>query len=133
MWQEGLKGALDNILKFSSWLNFICHVKSDFLFTNTKRNIQKFFLKVKKSSIFVKHAKTRDEANLCSCCCLKHDYSKPKCHNLHNVQLIFVSVQRTAQTSFRIFFQIRIMVDGAKFNSHVFGSHFRKSTFKNGC
>ena len=40
-----------------------------------------------------------------SCCCLKHGHSEPKCHNLHNVQLIFVSVQRTAQTSFRIFLQ----------------------------
>ena len=33
----------------------------------------------------------------------------------------FVSVQRTAQTSFRIFLQTRIMVDGAKFNSHDSG------------
>ena len=54
----------------------------------------------------------------------KHGYSKPKCHNLHNVQLIFVSVQRTAQTSFRIFLQTRKMVDGAKFNSHDSGGHF---------
>ena len=30
-----------------------------------------------------------------------------------NVQLIFVSVQRTAQTSLRTFLQTRIMVDGA--------------------
>ena len=50
--------------------------------------------------------------------------SKPKCNNLHNVQLHFVSVQRTAQTSFRIFLQSRIMVDGAKFNSHDSGGHF---------
>ena len=64
-----------------------------------------------------------------SCCWLEpgleHGYSKPKCHNLHNVQLFFVSVQRTAQTSFRIFLQTRIMVDGAKFNSHDSGSHFK--------
>ena len=53
--------------------------------------------------------------------------SKPKCHNLHNVQLIFVSVQRTAQLiSFRIFLQTRKMVDGAKFNSHDSGGHFKK-------
>ena len=38
--------------------------------------------------------------------------------------LIFVSVQRTAQTSFRIFLQTRIMVDGAKFYSHDSGGHF---------
>ena len=56
----------------------------------------------------------------------KHDYSKPKCHNLHNVQLMFESVQRTAQTSFRIFLQTRIMVDGAKFNSHDSGGRFKK-------
>ena len=65
-------------------------------------------------------------------CNLKRGYSKPKCHNLHNVQLILVSVQITAQTSIRIFLQTRIMVDGAKFNSHDSGSHFKKSTFKNG-
>ena len=35
---------------------------------------------------------------------------KPKCNHLQNVQLIFVSVQRTAQTSLRIFLQTRIMV-----------------------
>ena len=67
-----------------------------------------------------------DEANMYSCCCLKHSYSKPKCHNLHNVQLIFVSVQRTAKTSSRIFLQTRIMVDGAKFNNHDSGGHFLK-------
>ena len=34
-------------------------------------------------------------------------------------------------TRFRFFFvKIRIMVDGAKFNSHGSGSHFKKSTFK---
>ena len=45
----------------------------------------------KKSSIFVKHTQSEDEAtcNLYSSCCLKHGYFKPKCHNLHNVQLIF--------------------------------------------
>ena len=50
-----LKGALDNIFNFSFWLNFIYEVKIDCLFTNTKRKIQKFLLKVNKSSIFVKH------------------------------------------------------------------------------
>ena len=99
-----LKGALDNILKFSFWPNFIYHVKIDCLFTNTKRQIQKF-LTVKKSLIFVKHAESVDEVNLYSCCCLKHGYSKPKCHHIYNVQLIIVSVQRTAYTSFRIFLQ----------------------------
>ena len=88
--------------------------------TNTKI-YSKFLLKVKKSSIFVKHG---DNANLYSCC-LKHGYSKPKCHNLHNVQLIFVYIQRTAKTSFGIFLQTRTMVDGAKFNSHGSGSHFK--------
>ena len=70
-----------------------------------------------------------DEADLYSCRCLKHGYSKPKCHNLYNFQLIFVSVQRTAQTSFRIFLQTRIMVDGAKFHSHDIGGHFLKVDF----
>ena len=48
-----------------------------------------------------------------------------------NVQLIFVFVQRTAQTSFRIFLQPRIMVTGAKFNSHDSGGHFLKWSEKN--
>ena len=85
---------------------------------------------MKKSSISVKHDESGDEANLYSCCCLKHGYSKPKCHDLHNVQLIFVSLQRTAQTRSRIFLQTGIMVDGAKFNSHDSGGHFYKKTFK---
>ena len=50
-----------------------------------KENI---LLKVKISSICVKHALSGNEANLHSCCCLEHGYSKPKCHNLHNVHLI---------------------------------------------
>ena len=41
---------------------------------------------------------------------------------------LFVSVQRTAQitaqTNFKIFLQTRLMVVGAKFNSHDSGSHF---------
>ena len=41
-----------------------------------------------------------------------------------NVQLIFVFVQRTAQTSSGIFLRTEIMVDGAKFNSHDSGDHF---------
>ena len=36
-----------------------------------------------------------------------------KCHNLHNVQLIYVFIQRIAQTRFRIFLLMtRITVDG---------------------
>ena len=58
------------------------------------------------------------------CCCLKHSYSKPNCHNLHDVQVIFVSVQGTAQTRVRIFSQTRILVSGAKFNSHNSDGHF---------
>ena len=51
-----VKGALDNIWKFSFWLNFIYQVKSDCKFTNSNRKIQQFLQKVKKSSVFVKHA-----------------------------------------------------------------------------
>ena len=46
-------GQYFNILKCSFWLDFINQVKIDCLFANAKRKIQKFFLKVKKSSIFV--------------------------------------------------------------------------------
>ena len=116
-----LKGALDNILKCSFWLNFIYHVRNDWSFTNTKRKIQKI---PSKSEEIINFCCCGDEANSYSCCCLKHGYSKPKCHNLHNVQLIFVSVQRTAQTSFRIFLQTRKMVDSVKFNSHDSGGYF---------
>ena len=94
------------------------------MIANLQIQKEKFLLKVKKLLIFVKHAYGGDEATLNSCCCLKHGYSKPKCHNLHNVQLIFVPVQRTAQTSFRNFLQTRVIVDGAKFNSHDSGGHF---------
>ena len=73
-----------------------------------------------------------DEANFYSCCCSKHDYSKPKCHNLEAtyVQLYFVSVQIKNFTNKLQkfpppgFLQTRIMVDGAKFNSHDSGGHF---------
>ena len=44
------KGALDKILKFSYWLNFIYQVNIDCSFTNTKTKIQKILPKVKKSS-----------------------------------------------------------------------------------
>ena len=57
---------------------------------------------------------------------LKHTHSVCGVYmNLHNIRLIFVSVHRTAQTSFKIFLQTKIMVDGAKFNSHdTSGGHF---------
>ena len=80
--------------------------------------------------IFVKHAKSGNEANLHSCNFSKHGYSKSKCHNLHNVQLFFVSVQRTAQTSFRIFLQTRIMVEGAKSRVMVEAAIFKSQLLK---
>ena len=50
-----LEGALDNILEFSFWLNFIYQVKIDCLITNTRRKIQKILQK-KNKLIFVKPA-----------------------------------------------------------------------------
>ena len=50
--------------------------------------------------------------------------------NLHNFQLISVSVQSTAQMSFKIFLQTRITVDGVKFSSHNSGSHFKSQLLK---
>ena len=50
---------------------------------------------------------------------LPHSEKWPQLH-----RVILVSVQRTAQTSFRTFLQTRIIVDGAKFSSHDSGSHF---------
>ena len=41
-----------------------------------------------------------------------------------NVQFIFVPVQRTAHTGFRIFLHTRIMVDAAKFESHDSGGQY---------
>ena len=52
-----------------------------------------------KKPIVVKHAQSGDEANLCSCCCLRHGFFAPKYDNLYDFQLILVSVQRTAQIS----------------------------------
>ena len=46
-----------------------------------------------------------------------------------NVKLMFVSVKRTAQISFRMFLQTRIMMNGAKFNSHDSVSHFLEVNF----
>ena len=69
---------------------------------------------------------------ICVNAALKHGYSKPKCHNLQDVQLIFVSVPKNCTNKLQNFLQTRIMVDGAKFNSHDSGSHFKKSTFQNG-
>ena len=51
-------------------------------------------------------------------------------NDLHNTKFFFVSVQRPAQTSFRIFLQPRIMVEGAKFNSHDRGGHFKSRLLK---
>ena len=57
------KAALDNILIcFFFLFNFIYQVNIDCYFTNSKRKIQKFLLKVKES-FFVKHAWSGDEAN----------------------------------------------------------------------
>ena len=101
-------------------------LKNDCKFTNTE---EKSNIPSESEEIihFLEACIKGDEANLYSCCCLKHGYSKPKCYNLHFVQVIFVSIQKNAQTSFKIFLQPRIMVDGAKFNSHDSGSHFKKS------
>ena len=54
---------------------------------------------------------------LYSCCSFKHGYSIPELERPY-VQLTFVSVQRTAQTSYRMFPKTRIMVDDVKFNGH---------------
>ena len=106
-------------------MNFIHYVKKWSLIYEYKWKIQKFPLKMEESSFFVKRALNGDEANLYSCCCLKHAYSKPKCYNLYDIQLIFVYVVRTAKTSFRIILQTRMMVDDVKFNSHDNDSHFK--------
>ena len=79
---------------------------------------------MRKSFIFVKHAQSGDEANL-------HSLIVENMVILHQNVIVYimlsyflVSVQRTAQTSLRIFLQTSIMVDGAKFNSHDSGGHF---------
>ena len=87
-------------------------------------------MKSEESSIFVKLYKV--EMRLICVHVAVQNIVILKYHNLHNVQLICVFVQRTAQTSFRIFLQTRIMVDGAKFYRHDIDPHFKKSIFKNG-
>ena len=87
----------------------------------------------KSSSFFVKHAQSGDEAN-----CIHVTVQNMVLLNQNVIiyilfSYIFVSVKRTAQTSFRIFLQTRITMEDAKFNSHESGGHFNKSTFKNGC
>ena len=46
---------------------------------------------MKKSSIFVKDAVSGDEANLYSCCCLKHGYFRPK-YPTKNVTIYIMSI-----------------------------------------
>ena len=48
------------------------------------------------------------------CYCSKHGFSKTECHDLQNVQFFCVYVQKTAQTSFRIFLQTRILMEGGQ-------------------
>ena len=56
---------------------------------------------------------------ICIQVAVKTYFSKPKCHNLHKYSPItVVSVQRSAQTSFRILLWTRTMVAGVKFNKH---------------
>ena len=94
---------------------------------------------MKKSSIlFSVHrgGNDSDEAILHSCSCLKHDFSKPKCHNLHNVQLIFYLSKELHKQASEFFLHTRKMVDGvvpnfkvmtvvAILKSHDSGSHFK--------
>ena len=68
---------------------------------------------MKKSSIFLLSMHKVAMSQCLLMLLFKTCYSKSKYHNLHNVQLTFVSVQRTAQTSFRIFLHTRIIVDDA--------------------
>ena len=61
------------------------------------------------------------------CCCLKHEYFKPKCHNLYSFKFILVTVQELHKPASNIFLQNRkkkIKVDGAKFSNHDSSSHF---------
>ena len=50
--------ALDNVLKFIFWLNYIY-----------KKEISKITLKSEEIISFVKYALSRNESNLLSCCC----------------------------------------------------------------
>ena len=75
---------------------------------------------------FDKHAQIGDEANYFPCWYLKHSNQISQFAHL-------VSVQRIQQKSSRNVLQTRIMVAGAKFNSHDSGSYFKKTTFKYGC
>ena len=92
-----IRGALDNILKCSFWLNFYLSCKKWLLiYKYKKKKFKNSFWKWRNHQFWLSLHISRDEANLYSYCCLKHGCSKTKCHNLHNVQLMFLSVQRTA-------------------------------------
>ena len=62
------------------------------IYINKKKNSK---IPSENEEILDKHTYSGNEANLYSCC----SYFKPKCHNLHNFQLILVSVQRTTQST----------------------------------
>ena len=113
------------MLRFSFWLNFIMQL---LIYKYKKENL-KIPSENEEIIIFFLNAQSGDEANLYSCCCFKHGHFKSKCHKLHNFQLLLVSVQSTAQKSFRIFLETGIILGGAKFSSHDSGSHFLKVDF----
>ena len=113
-----LKGALGNTF-FP--LNFHLSCKNWLLNYKYKKKISQ--IPSKREEIINFCSGSGDESNFIDVA-LRHGYSKPKCHYLQNVQFSFVSVQRSAQTNFRIRLQSRIMVPGAKFNSHDFAGHF---------
>ena len=64
------------------------------------------------------------------CCCLKHGYCKPKCHNLHDVELYFICPKNCTDKLQNFPSDHRMKVDGANFNSHDNGGHFKKSALK---
>ena len=45
-------------------------------------------------------------------CCLKQGYSKPRCHNLHNVQLIFLYLFKELHKQASEFSFTSIMMNG---------------------
>ena len=80
---------------FFSWPNFIYHVKSCkkwMLIYKYRKKITNSFWKWRNHPFLLSIHKMGMRLICFSCCCLRHGHSKPKCPNLRNVQLVFVSV-----------------------------------------
>ena len=110
---------MDNILTFSFLAEFhFSHKKQQLHVINKyKEKFKTSFWNWGNHFLLSMHRPTWSDANLYSCCCLKHCYFKPKCYSLHNFQLIYDCPKNCTNELQNIPPNWNNM-DGAKFDSH---------------